>query len=215
MNPIQREKLYEALAFFHSNVRNPGHIKLLKLVYYLDLAHFRMTGRTVTGLRYEAWPFGPVPPTVWAELQSPDSDIRQRFEVSAARQVEHDSDIPTIDSDEDSVTAQGPTVGWVPGQLRPLAPFKHRFLSRKELGIADRLVEIFARAKASDMSEASHQRLGPWWNAWRRRSDDSRAFPEIDLRDGEVGLGRTDDYLDDDTLREAIREAEQTNRILM
>lgn len=45
-----REKLINAIVFFAANTRHCGKVKLFKLLYLLDFAHFRETGRSVTGL---------------------------------------------------------------------------------------------------------------------------------------------------------------------
>jgi len=56
-----RQKLIHAVVFFASNTKYCGKVKLFKLLYLLDFGHFRQTGRSVTGLDYLAWKFGPVP----------------------------------------------------------------------------------------------------------------------------------------------------------
>ena len=42
-----REKLVNAIVFFADNTRYCGKTKLFKLLYLLDLHHFRETGRSV------------------------------------------------------------------------------------------------------------------------------------------------------------------------
>ena len=101
---FEREKLLEALAYFGERVRNAGWIKLFKLVYYLDLVHLRQTGRTVTGLRYEAWPRGPVAPTLWRELKNPNSGIRQDFDV-AESEARWEEPSPTVFTDPEDLEA--------------------------------------------------------------------------------------------------------------
>lgn len=85
-------------------------IELFKLLYALDFEHFRQTGRSVTGLIYEAWRAGPVPtqlldklPTLKADLAESRGDVafdaasftpeqlammetlRQRYQKNASR----------------------------------------------------------------------------------------------------------------------------------
>jgi hypothetical protein len=45
-----RQKLIQTAVFFASNTQGCGKVKLFKLIYLLDFAHFRETGRSVTGL---------------------------------------------------------------------------------------------------------------------------------------------------------------------
>src|SRR3982074_1597293 len=41
-----REKLINVIVFFASNTEHCGKVKLFKLLYLLDFAHFRQTGRS-------------------------------------------------------------------------------------------------------------------------------------------------------------------------
>jgi uncharacterized phage-associated protein len=66
-----REKLINSIIYFLKNTKNCGKTKLFKLLYYLDFMHFRETGRSVTGLDYYAWDFGPVPKKLYDEINNP------------------------------------------------------------------------------------------------------------------------------------------------
>lgn len=202
---FEREKLLEALAFFDANVRNGGWIKLLKLVYYLDLVQFRKTGRTVTGLRYEAWPMGPVPPSLHAELKTPSADIHKHFTVT---QSSFDSRsaafVPTIDTDERELEQAGALApSRLPGSIKPKKPFNHLYLSRSELDTAKRLAEVFKNANAAQMSEASHNKKGPWEKALKSVAPNSKA-PTINLLDGDIGLGKADEFMTPDEIAEYL-----------
>ena len=70
-----REKLINAVVYFASNTRHCGKVKLFKLLYLLDFAHFRETGRSVTGLDYRAWKMGPVPFELMQEWDELESDM--------------------------------------------------------------------------------------------------------------------------------------------
>ncbi len=65
----EHEKLRHAIAYFVKYTKQLGVTKLMKLLYYLDFWHYQETGRSVTGRRYYAWPFGPVPVDVWEEIK--------------------------------------------------------------------------------------------------------------------------------------------------
>ena len=71
----EREKLVNAILFFAHATKHLGKIKLFKLLYLLDFEHFRQTGRSVTGLDYQAWKFGPVPVEVMQEWDAPEPDL--------------------------------------------------------------------------------------------------------------------------------------------
>ena len=63
----ERQKLIHAIIYFASNTRACSKIKMFKLLYFLDFEHFKTTGRSVTGLKYSAWKFGPVPTSLVSE----------------------------------------------------------------------------------------------------------------------------------------------------
>jgi len=44
----ERQKLIQACVYFAANTQGCGKVKLFKLLYLLDFAHFRETGRSVT-----------------------------------------------------------------------------------------------------------------------------------------------------------------------
>lgn len=99
--------------------------------------HFRETGRTVTGLDYFAWDFGPVPQTLYFELKNPSHEL-------------NDYIIKSSDSE---------------GSFERLVPqkkFDDKHFSKKELRILQEIVYIFKDAKAKDMVEASHLPNHPW-----------------------------------------------------
>ncbi|MEX2716757.1 MAG: type II toxin-antitoxin system antitoxin SocA domain-containing protein [Candidatus Sigynarchaeota archaeon] len=73
---LQREKLLNAMIFFTKNTRHCHKLKLFKLLFFLDVEVYRETGKTCTGLRYFAWPAGPVPNKLFDELKSPGPDLR-------------------------------------------------------------------------------------------------------------------------------------------
>ena len=52
-----------------------GKIKLFKLLYLLDFEHFRQTGKSATGLEYQAWKFGPVPIELMEEWEDLAPDL--------------------------------------------------------------------------------------------------------------------------------------------
>ncbi len=213
MGNFEREKLYEALAFFSSKVKYAGWIKLLKLVFYLDLMHLRRVGRTVTGLVYNAWPMGPVPPALYAELNDPGSELRKHFDVQKSKLVTNEF-TPTIDTDEDSISSMGRGSYRTTGEIKPKRDFKNLYLTTRELEIAKLLAEIFYESKAEDMSDFSHGKQGPWAKALRLAKQSGKDRPEIDLLDGTVGFGDKKLELPLDTVRELIEERASIRRAM-
>ena len=131
-----REKLINAIIYFLGNTRFCGKTKLFKLLYYLDFMHFRETGRSVTGLDYFAWKFGPVPKSLADEFNAPAKDFN------------------------DSISIQGSNNNFV--IMKPKEKFEDTFFSKRELKILEEVAFIFKDAKADDMVEASHLPNHPW-----------------------------------------------------
>lgn len=76
-----REKLLNTIIYFVSNCGLVGKTKLFKLLYFLDFEHFKETGRSVTGLEYQAWEMGPVPVALQEEIEHPDEDFNEKLEI--------------------------------------------------------------------------------------------------------------------------------------
>ncbi len=81
----QREKLINAVLYFATKTKFCGKTKLFKLLYFLDFEHYKKTGRSVTGLRYCAWGKGPVPVSLYEEMEWPKRDMSAKvaFEYKA------------------------------------------------------------------------------------------------------------------------------------
>lgn len=203
---IKREKLYEALAFFAANVKYAGQLKLFKLLYYLDLMHFRRTGMTVTGLTYQAWPMGPVPTDLNEEFEDKCSELQRRFDVQKHRRLD-EYVAPTIDTPEEELEGRSSSgARFVPGSLTPKRSYKHLYLTRREQRLAEQLAEIFRDATAAQMSDISHHKFGPWRKALHRAKQTGISRPEIDLMEGVVACGNKTEELPPDELRQVIAE---------
>jgi uncharacterized phage-associated protein len=143
MSAMQRQKLFEAMAFFQKNTKNCGLVKTFKLLYFLDMLHFRETGRSVTGLDYKALPYGPVPTTLYDELKNPGGDLAEAFSITFPPASEASALPP-------------------PTQIKARHKIEPEALTRRELRIAAEVAEIFHDVGANDISEVSHKRNGPW-----------------------------------------------------
>lgn len=217
-NSIQREKMFEALTFFSANVRYAGQLKLYKLLYYLDLTHFRRTGRVVTGLAYQAWPMGPVPPELDREFRSENSDLMRRFTVKRYRSDEHTYEVPTVNSDPEEMAAQadrgGASPRFLPGSITPKTAYKHQYLTEREQKLAEMLAEVFRDATAQDMSDVSHSKFGPWRKALFNAKRTGVKRPKINLLEGVVPVGKQSDELSIDELRELAAEQHRVEEAL-
>lgn len=131
-----REKLINAIIYFLDKTKFCGKTKLYKLLYYLDFMHFRETGRSVTGLDYYAWKFGPAPKELADEISSPKDDFKK------------------------SIFIQGNASDFT--VMKPKKKFDDTFFTKRELKILDNVAYIFKDAKADDMIEASHLPNHPW-----------------------------------------------------
>jgi len=147
---FEREKLLEAIVYFATTVKHVGVIKLFKLLYYLDMLHFRETGRSVTGLTYHALPYGPVPTELYSELNHPASDLYRTIDLRT-RMVGHD----------ETVAPSGRVI-------RPLMKPSLFHLTKREQRILAEVAERFRDVSAAQISDISHARNGPWDTARKR-----------------------------------------------
>jgi uncharacterized phage-associated protein len=148
MRAFKRQKLLHAIVFFIKNTRQCHKLKLFKLLHFLDFEIYRQTGKSTTGLRYHAWPKGPVPKDLHDELKHPQPDMR---DVLIVRNAEAD--------DPDSIGAL---------QILARVPCDEDLFTKRELKVMRDLAEIFYDAKAADMSDVSHLRDQPWGRPWHQ-----------------------------------------------
>lgn len=144
MQEIERQKLLEATAFFVANTKNCGLVKLFKLLYYVDMLHFREAGRGVTGLAYHALPYGPVPTDLYDELQDPKQDMQRVLKIQSP---------PRDGVTEDAPRLTRMTVVRDPGTSD---------LTKRELRIIREVADMFRDATAEQISDVSHAKNGPW-----------------------------------------------------
>jgi uncharacterized phage-associated protein len=131
-----RQKLINAIIYFVKKTKYCGKTKLLKLLYFLDFWHFKETGKSVTGLNYAAWEFGPVPVDLYNELTKKMSPDLKRVV---------------------SVDLQGDF-----HQIKPLKNFDLKYMTKREKRLLNEIVEIFKDTKAEQMIESTHLPQSPW-----------------------------------------------------
>ena len=135
----KREKLLNAILFFKQNTLNCGKIKLYKLLYFLDFAHYSETGRSVTGLDYFAWDRGPVPKALEDEIHKPNEDMAEKMEFRFSQQGT-----------------------WEILEIIPKSECSLEFFSKRERRLMERLVEVFKYSDANQMIKATHLKNQPW-----------------------------------------------------
>jgi len=164
-----REKLIQAVAYFVRNTKYCGITKLMKLLYFLDFKHFRETGKSITGLDYDAFEQGPLPLDFWKEL---GDSRRHRKDLAAAISI------------------------YQPDESKPFkkivarARFDATHFSQREQRILNELAIIFRDARADDMTESSHLRNEPWDVTLRTKGERARIDYMLALDEGEGALPR-------------------------
>lgn len=139
----EREKLINAIIFFAKNTRYLGKIKLFKLLYLVDFEHFRMTGRSVTGLDYHAWKFGPVPVSLYQEWDEPEPDLAGAISIQP---------VQIIDFVRETVV--------------PQAEFDDSHFSKRELRIMTELAAKYRDEYSPKMIDVTHAENGAWAKVW-------------------------------------------------
>lgn len=136
-----REKLLHAVAFFAENVDKCGKIKLFKLLYFLDFEHYKITGRSVTGMDYFAWQMGPVPVELYDEISSPQPDMAEILSFKEIPVYQGKSTMLKVETNKE---------------------FDSSYFTKRELKIMNWLATSYKKELADDMIEATHLENLPW-----------------------------------------------------
>lgn len=139
-----REKLVQVIVFFAGNVDHLGKIKLFKLLYLLDFEHFRSTGRSVTGLSYRAWKFGPAPVTLFAEWDEPEPDLAAAIEVRPEQVFDYMRET-----------------------LIPRTDFDGTHFTKRELRLMQEIARRYRDERSPGMIGVTHVENGAWAKVWR------------------------------------------------
>lgn len=148
----EREKLVNSIVFFAKKVKGLGKVKLFKLLYFVDLEHFRQTGRTLTGLEYKAMKMGPVPQDLYNELDNvaKHKDLRAAIIAMPAKSGKSHYDRRS----ENAVI------------IKAKATFDKQFFSKRELDILEKIVEVYKDVLSNDISDIAHNRDLPWYKVF-------------------------------------------------
>ena len=149
-----RQKLIQAAVYFARNTDGCGKVKLFKLLYLLDFAHFRETGRSVTGLDYVAWKLGPVPVELAQEWDQLEPDLAVAIEIVPEQVVDH-----------------------VRERVVPKVPFDDSLFTRRELATMQRIAEQHSRDLSAPMVNVTHEERGPWATIWDNGRGSNERIP--------------------------------------
>ncbi|WP_019675893.1 Panacea domain-containing protein [Arsukibacterium perlucidum] len=164
----ERDKLINAVLYFAANTEYCGKVKLFKLLYFLDFEHFKITGRSVTGLDYYAWKMGPVPTQLFDEIQAPEHDM--------ASAVEFD-EIPVYQGNASML------------KINAKVSFNSKNFTKRELKLMQSLASEYSNKKADDMIEATHLENMPWDKVYNKDNKKRDLIPyELSLRSQEAEI---------------------------
>ncbi len=206
----EREKLINAIIYFVRNTKRCHKLKLFKLLSFLDFEHYRQTGRSVTGLRYDAWPKGPVPSELDRETEEPKADLAAAVAIFKARDSQrHGRTIDDLERyQEDTSLPEKAPSAIERVEFKPKKPFNPKFFTKREMRIMETLAEIFRDAKGNDMIEVSHLKQLPWRHVYGRGEGSGRPIP-YDLALASEPILKDIPTIDSDELayrKEALRE---------
>lgn len=138
-----RQKLIQACVYFATHTQGCGKVKLFKLLYLLDFAHFRETGRSVTGLDYLAWRLGPVPIELAQEWDELEPDLAAAIEIVPEQVFDH-----------------------VRERVVARVGFDDSHFTRRELNLLRQLAEQYATDLSQPMVNVTHADRSPWATIW-------------------------------------------------
>lgn len=133
-----REKLINSIVYFVTHTKYCGITKLMKLLYFLDFWHFKLTGKPVTGSEYFAWANGPVPREVHNELSG-----TMKSDMAASIKKTEFSDSSFI-------------------KFSPKRKFDQEYFSERELELLEIISFMFKDLKSEEIVEISHLKNKPW-----------------------------------------------------
>jgi uncharacterized phage-associated protein len=148
-----RRKMIEAMGLFIQGVKYPSKLKLFKLLFFLDFEMYKHVGRSVTGLDYAAWPFGPVPPQLFKEFEEYTEDLNQKISLI-------NKDISKDETEKRLMI-----------EIRFRGKPDESVFTPRELKKIQELIEIYKEASPSQMSEITHLRNSPWDKTRKEKGD--------------------------------------------
>lgn len=149
-----RQKLINAIVYFAQNTKYLGKIKLFKLLYLLDFEHYRQTGRSVTGLEYRAWKFGPVPTDLMQEWEELEDDLADAITIEP---------VQIIDYVRENVNSH--------------TDFNSEHFSKREIRIMEDLARMYGEEQSPRMIDVTHAENGAWAKVWNEGLGNNEEIP--------------------------------------
>ncbi len=149
-----REKLLNAIVYFARNTLYCGVTKLIKLFFLLDFEHYKQTGRSVTGLEYEAWWKGPVPPPLWYEIHDPKPDFAQHVKFRTVPAGKHERD-----------------------EAIPLVEFDPSHFTKRELRLLEQIANEYRFKNSDQMVDVTHAENGVWDKVYKDGEGQNEVIP--------------------------------------
>lgn len=148
LKAFSETKTKQVVAFFAERLQ-PYRTKLNKLMFYSDFCHFRMVGQSITGLRYNAIQYGPVP---------------YKYEIL----FDTLSDLNFIEIE------YGMTIN---GEVEKIVPASHykfetSLFTPSEIATLEYIADKFKGTTANEIVEISHQEP-----AWKANFDEKKIIP--------------------------------------
>lgn len=141
---MYRAKLLNAILFFAKNTKHCNTTKLSKLLCFLDFTHFKQTGFPCIGLKYYAYPNGPLPYDFWSEVREGNTPEDFKNKLTIIKRI--DDFAPNYKELEFKAVEN---------------PDMSVFTPREQKIMVD-LAFIYKEANAKDISEVSHLPNQPW-----------------------------------------------------
>lgn len=162
-----REKLINVIIYFSQKTKFCGITKLFKLLYFLDFEHFKDTGRSVTGLYYFAWKMGPVPVTLYEEIECPEPDLAEKISFEPVKTKFSKSMLLASSK----------------------AKFDNSHFTKRELILLENLAKQYKDTRSDEMIEATHLENLPWHQVYNIQGKKFQIIPyEYAIRKSEQGL---------------------------
>lgn len=157
---MSRAKLINAIIYFEKNTKYCQKTKLFKLLFLLDFHHYKETGKSVTGLVYEAWKMGPVSKELFSEMKhGMKSDLSSKIDL--------------VIDDLDNTT-----------QIIPKVDFDSSIFSRRELRIMETISKDYQYWTSKTLVDLTHADNEPWDITIKTKGQNSVIDYDLALKDG-------------------------------
>ena len=168
MTDFQKHKILSVIAFFATNFKISGLTKLYKFMSFADFNCIKRTGKSITGLDYKAYQYGPFPEDLNEEIYSKDSFFGT------------------------NVFLENPTGAKIK-LVRVRGSFQEKYFSKIEVQVLKDMLFIFQDTKTQDMVFASHERNSPWKKTVDTKGERAIIDPRLAL-DGSKGCISADEF---------------------